>query len=247
MLQISNEMEIENWNNATNNLCADNNNLNSKRNNSDNNFESIDTEIANTFTKSNHRGSNSVHISNKSNQSNNVISDIDSQYFGQRKPKQRNAGSKNILSFSEFEAALPPIEPLRKLEKYEEIELDANNIYLKKKRTKLKMIDIIYWMTYVTTASIVIYIIYLFASVSYKDIVKRIEEERIAACAKLHFENKCDPALREPSMRSHCTAWETCMNRNPNSIRKYIVQHMFDSLADLIVALKHKKSYLMLR
>lgn len=49
--------------------------------------------------------------------------------------------------------------------------------------------------------------------------------KEISVCAKLYHENRCDPENRVPAMDEPCRNWETCMDRDPDTVGRYISLH----------------------
>lgn len=57
-----------------------------------------------------------------------------------------------------------------------------------------------------------------------RDVQQKVDEyslaimKEISVCAKLYHENRCDPENRVPAMDEPCRNWETCMDRDPDTV-----------------------------
>ncbi|KAG2172259.1 hypothetical protein INT43_004800 [Umbelopsis isabellina] len=57
-----------------------------------------------------------------------------------------------------------------------------------------------------------------------RDVQQKVDEyssaivKEISVCAKLYYDNRCDPENRVPAMDESCRNWETCMDRDPDIV-----------------------------
>jgi hypothetical protein len=75
-------------------------------------------------------------------------------------------------------------------------------------------------------AGITIYGIWAFWTTIRSDVDKASEDAvaevmaEIAKCAKDYVDNKCGKDVRLPALETVCHAWEMCMNKDPNSVKR---------------------------
>ncbi|KAJ2962437.1 hypothetical protein NQZ79_g2360 [Umbelopsis isabellina] len=61
-----------------------------------------------------------------------------------------------------------------------------------------------------------------------RDVQQKVDEyslaimKEISVCAKLYHENRCDPENRVPAMDEPCRNWETCMDRDPDTVGRVL-------------------------
>ncbi|KAI5778947.1 Di-sulfide bridge nucleocytoplasmic transport domain-containing protein [Geopyxis carbonaria] len=69
-----------------------------------------------------------------------------------------------------------------------------------------------------------LYMVYGFIITIRNDIDQKVQEisseivQHMASCSKSYIENRCAPDIRVPAMEIQCSAWEMCMNRDPEKI-----------------------------
>ncbi|OUM52736.1 hypothetical protein BVG19_g1951 [[Candida] boidinii] len=76
----------------------------------------------------------------------------------------------------------------------------------------------------IVIVSIIGYFIYSFVSTIQADVQNKIDNyaaevlQEISLCAREYQRNHCDPGSRVPALEKSCMAWETCMERDPDSV-----------------------------
>lgn len=97
------------------------------------------------------------------------------------------------------------------------------------------------YVQFIFNLSLVLFFLYLalqFIIAIRRDVSERIDEysveilQEIAQCTQAYVTNRCEPSTRVPAMEAACSAWETCMNRDPKVVGRARVGA--ETFADII-------------
>lgn len=91
----------------------------------------------------------------------------------------------------------------------------------------------------ISIVSLVLVLLYRFVTTVQADVHGKVESytldavREISRCLREYFRNKCSLEVRAPALEQTCTAWENCMNRDPQQLgRSRITAETFAQIVD---------------